>query len=192
MTAHSLFERGNAGGSSISFESKNYPGRFIRHAGFQLFVHANEASDLFKQDSSFNMRVANDKTSRSGVVVSFESVNYPGRFIRHSGFRGRIDPDDGAAVFKPDSSWILTVITATTTLQTQKVVGDNGTVSCATYCAGTGTRPWNNELPFWWGGAACVSAGKNADIPCDRVGADPQTPGQLICVCRQSPNTPWK
>jgi len=187
-----IVRAGNAGGISVSFESKNYPGRFIRHSGFQLYIHPSDGSDLFKADSSFYTRVASDPTTRLGKVVSWESVNYPGRFIRHAGFRGRIDQDDGSAVFKLDSSWTMTDLTAAASLARQTVFGDNGSVSCSTYCAGITSRPWNNELPFWWGGAACVTAGKNGNIPCNQVGADPLTPGQLICVCRQSPGTPWK
>lgn len=39
---------------------------------------------------------------------------------------------------------------------TQWAYGDNGTVSCNTYCAGTGGGPWNNEIPRSWNGANCV------------------------------------
>ena len=38
----------------------------------------------------------------------------------------------------------------------QWVHGDNGTVSCNTYCKGTGGGPWNGELPYTWNGAQCV------------------------------------
>lgn len=74
---------------------------------------------------------------------------------------------------------------------TQAVFGNNGTVSCATYCAGIAGAPWNNELPVAWGGATCASAGKTGNIPCTTVGVDPATPGQLQCVCQKSPSTPW-
>jgi len=69
----------------------------------------------------------------------------------------------------------------------QKVYGNNGTVSCDTYCRGTGGRSWNNELPQSWGGATCAAAGVNNDQPCSQV------KGSLTqCVCQKSPQTPWK
>ena len=73
----------------------------------------------------------------------------------------------------------------------QVVFGNNGTVSCATYCAGIAGAPWNNELPVAWGGAKCASAGKTGNIPCTTVEVDPATPGQLQCKCKKSPSTPW-
>lgn len=42
------------------------------------------------------------------------------------------------------------------------VVRNDGSVSGQRYCAGVGEKPWNNELPFTWMGAKCVSAGFNA------------------------------
>jgi len=56
--------------------------------------------------------------------------------------------------------------------QTQTVTGNNGTVSMNTYCAGTSGRPWNNELPYSWNGAKCIST--NYDdcntVPQDKYG----------------------
>ena len=73
----------------------------------------------------------------------------------------------------------------------QRVFADNGTASCTRYCGGLSGAPWNNELPVAWGGATCVSAGKNNNLVCSYVGADPATPGQLECLCQKSPSTPW-
>jgi hypothetical protein len=73
----------------------------------------------------------------------------------------------------------------------QRVFSDNGTASCTRYCGGVSGAPWNNELPVAWGGATCVSAGKNNNLACSYVGADPATPGQLECLCQKSPSTPW-
>ena len=73
----------------------------------------------------------------------------------------------------------------------QRVFADNGTASCTRYCGGVSGAPWNNELPVAWGGATCVSAGKNNNLACSYVGADPATPGQLECLCQKSPSTPW-
>jgi hypothetical protein len=55
--------------------------------------------------------------------------------------------------------------------QTQWVHGNNGSVSCQTYCAGTGNGPWNAELPAEWNGAISVGP--------DAVGPDG-------CLCMKS------
>jgi hypothetical protein len=62
----------------ISFESVNFPGYFIRHAGFRLYVHRRDGSGIFNDDSSFRAVPAlnNDLT-----MVSFQSSNFPDRFI---------------------------------------------------------------------------------------------------------------
>src|SRR5690606_35540599 len=37
--------------------------------------------------------------------VSFESVNRPGRYLRHSGYALRLDPDDGSSLFRADATF---------------------------------------------------------------------------------------
>jgi hypothetical protein len=41
--------------------------------------------------------------------------------------------------------------------RTQTVGGNNGSVSCETYCRGISGGPWNGELPKEWNGAKCKS-----------------------------------
>ena len=75
-----------------------------------------------------------------------------------------------------------------THLDTQFVYGDNGTVSCNTYCGGTGGQPWNNELPKDWNGARCIMT--SADIPnCNTTFK--YTPGASYCICAKT-GTGWK
>ena len=69
----------------------------------------------------------------------------------------------------------------------QKTYGNNGTVSCNTYCGGTGGGPWNNELPKEWNGAKCV--GVSAGIP-DCNSLFTYVPNQTYCVCERT-NTGW-
>jgi len=38
----------------------------------------------------------------------------------------------------------------------QRIYGNNGSVSCDTYCGGVGGGPWNGELPRSWNGARAV------------------------------------
>lgn len=79
--------RGLAGTGTISFESKNFPTYYLRHHHFRIKLHKLDSSPLFRQDASFK--------SRSGLALglwnvpldntlnSYESVNYPGFYIRH-------------------------------------------------------------------------------------------------------------
>jgi len=74
--------RGLYGGNTVSFESKNYPGYYLRHQEFRIKLHRPDGSDLFRQDASF--MVVPGLADLSGK--SFESVNYPGHYIRHRNF----------------------------------------------------------------------------------------------------------
>jgi hypothetical protein len=49
---------------------------------------------------------------------------------------------------------------------TQQVFGDNGSVSCDTYCGGSGGKPWNNELPVAWNGAKAAARSTNDTTDC--------------------------
>jgi hypothetical protein len=75
----------------------------------------------------------------------------------------------------------------------QRIFLNNGSVSCTKYCGGKGGNPWNSELPVAWGGASCLSAGKNNNLACSYVAVDPATAAavQLQCTCQKSPSTPW-
>ena len=72
----------------------------------------------------------------------------------------------------------------------QFISGNNGTVSCNVYCQGYMGSPWNNELPKSWNGATCKSGGRDGDIPCNKYGVDPKTPGLLHCIC-EATGTGW-
>ena len=93
-------------GVGISFRSVNYPAHFIRHSGGKCFIaKASESNDieLFKKDASWipHEGIADPQ----GPAVSFESVNYPGEYIRHSGGRVRKDQNDASHLFYEDATW---------------------------------------------------------------------------------------
>jgi hypothetical protein len=85
----------------LSFQSVNYPDRFVRHKNYQLWLDPNDGSDLFNSDATFRRRpgLADDR------FISLESVNYPGCFIRHKNYRLWIDPHDGSGLFKHDATF---------------------------------------------------------------------------------------
>jgi hypothetical protein len=73
-----IVRRGLANNSCVSFESRNFPGDFLRHQNFQLFKQPMDGSALFRQDATFC-----PQAGRSGTGTSFASLNFPTRFIRH-------------------------------------------------------------------------------------------------------------
>ncbi|MFA0963650.1 beta-1,3-glucanase family protein [Roseivirga sp. BDSF3-8] len=68
-------------GAGVSFESRNQPGRYLRHRGGEIWLDANNGSGLFAADATWYPRAG----LADGNKVSFESYNFPGRYIRHRG-----------------------------------------------------------------------------------------------------------
>ncbi len=90
-----------------SFESVNFPGRYLRHAAYRVRLDA-DTGGTFAADATW--------CSRTGLAVggmSFESVNLPGHYLRHYADNvylarsGGPNAWDGAAGFAADSTWDL-------------------------------------------------------------------------------------
>ncbi|MFY0576702.1 AbfB domain-containing protein [Cystobacter fuscus] len=96
---------GLAESSCYSFESRNFPGEYLRHSASRVRRDRRDGSALFDQDATFCAQ-----PGLSGSGVSFESFNYPGRYIRHyaaevwtaSGYGSTWDSAGG---FNADSTW---------------------------------------------------------------------------------------
>ncbi|KUL22100.1 AbfB domain-containing protein [Actinoplanes awajinensis] len=91
--------------SCYSFESVNYPGRFLRHADNRIRLAANDASALFAADATFCAR-----RGLGGVGVTFESINFPGRLLRHFDSQAWTAAGTGSSWDRPqtlsaDASW---------------------------------------------------------------------------------------
>ncbi len=71
---------GLAGSGTVSLESANFPGYFLRHKNFEVWVERNDGSSVFRSDASFLRRAG----LADAAGVSFESYNFAGRYIRHS------------------------------------------------------------------------------------------------------------
>ena len=87
---------------TASFESVNYPNRYMRHAFF-LGELTPISSDLDRNDATFVLRPG---LSGTPGAISFESINYPGQFLRHQNFRLKLNPDDGSPLFHQDASFL--------------------------------------------------------------------------------------
>ena len=66
-------------GQGVSFQSKNFPNRYLRHRDGRLFLDDFNDSNLYKEDATFIVKpgLADSK------LVSFQSLNFPQHYIRH-------------------------------------------------------------------------------------------------------------
>ena len=68
-----------------------------------MFIDQPDGSSLFLNDATWIVRDGLADDANSGV--SFESVNYPGQYLRYQNLRIRIDPLDGSQLFREDATW---------------------------------------------------------------------------------------
>jgi len=99
---------GLANPTCVSFESINRPGSYLRHQNFLLHLQPSDGSPLFAQDATFCPGAGN-----SGQGTSFQSVNFPGRFLRafadvlYVASNGGTNPWDTATGWAADTSWVV-------------------------------------------------------------------------------------
>jgi hypothetical protein len=99
-----IVRRGLANNACVSFESRNFPGDFLRHSNFQLFRQPNDGSALFRSDATFC-----PQAGQSGQGTSFASFNFPTRFIRHFNNTVFIASNGGPNAFDATASWAADV-----------------------------------------------------------------------------------
>lgn len=95
-----IVRTGLAAASCVSFESKNYPGDYLRHQNYQLYRQHNDGSALFAADATFC-----PQTGKSGQGVSLASANFPDRFVRHYNNTVYIASEGGSHDFDSASAW---------------------------------------------------------------------------------------
>lgn len=90
-------------GSGISIKAVNEEHHYLRPVHDKLVVNRLELTDEFKKEVSFLVRPGLTKASRG--YVSFESLQHPGKFLRHENFvfflREPSNPDDDRFSFRP-------------------------------------------------------------------------------------------
>jgi hypothetical protein len=79
---------GLAGTGTVSFESVNYPGYFLRHANYDFQLVRNDGTAQFAADATFNQVAGLADSTWS----SFQSYNHPDRYIRHYAYYLKLDP----------------------------------------------------------------------------------------------------
>ncbi|WP_125775072.1 glycoside hydrolase family 43 protein [Antribacter gilvus] len=93
---------GLAGNGTVSFQSVNYPGYYLRHQDYVVVLAQDDGSAGFKADASFTPVAG----LASSSWTSYRSSNYPDRYLRHYAYKLRIDPISTAteradATFRP-------------------------------------------------------------------------------------------
>jgi hypothetical protein len=101
-----VVRRGLADSSCYSLESRNFPGRYLRHANFRVRLDPDDGTQLFKEDATFCAF-----TGVSGVQL--RSFNIAGTSVRHYAeevwiaSNGGTHPYDSPTSYDRDTSWGL-------------------------------------------------------------------------------------
>ena len=84
-----------------SFRSWNYPDRYVRHRFSLGYIDPIVASDkLGRNDATFRL-----VPGLAGRCRSFESVNYPGHFLRQQNYRLKLAKQTDDQLFKEDATF---------------------------------------------------------------------------------------
>jgi hypothetical protein len=95
---------GLADGKLVSLQSALQTNYFMRHQGGQLKLHGLEDDGLFKSDATFR-KVAGLADPSDPTLVSFESFNYPGFYIRHRNGLLYIEKSEASVAYKQDATF---------------------------------------------------------------------------------------
>jgi hypothetical protein len=88
-------------GKEVSFQSSNYPDRYIRHRNGLGFIEP-ATDDLAKQDASFKI-----VPGLAGRCVSLESHNFPNHFLRHDRYRLKLALATDEQLFRDDATFCI-------------------------------------------------------------------------------------
>lgn len=93
---------GLAGNGTVSLESANFPGYYLRHRNYEIWLESDNGSSLFRADASFYRRSG----LASSAGVSLESYNFPGYYLRHYEYVMYLQ-QIGTATDQADATYIL-------------------------------------------------------------------------------------
>jgi hypothetical protein len=88
---------------SLQVTTPGFTNRYLRHMNSLAYTEVVTASSpaLLRNDATYTVRAGLANAS----CYSFESVNFPGQFLRHQNSRVRNSPDDGSALMRADATW---------------------------------------------------------------------------------------
>jgi peptidoglycan-N-acetylglucosamine deacetylase len=70
---------GLTGTGTVSVGSADFPGYYLRHKNFEVWLEKNDGTSTFASDASFHRRAG----LADSAGISYESSNYAGRHLRH-------------------------------------------------------------------------------------------------------------
>jgi Alpha-L-arabinofuranosidase B (ABFB) domain/Ricin-type beta-trefoil lectin domain-like len=91
--------------SLVSFQSRDEPGRYLRHSSFRLWSDSNDGSTQFKKDATF--RFASPFVGTDPHLRALEAANYAGMFWMRSGSTIVLSGYQNTDAFKSDATWWL-------------------------------------------------------------------------------------
>ncbi|MFG3642732.1 AbfB domain-containing protein [Micromonospora sp. NPDC047762] len=88
---------------SLQVTTPGFTNRYLRHQDSLAYTEVVDAASpsLLKADATYTIRPGLAGTG----CYSFESVNFPGQYLRHQNSRVRNSPDDGSALLRADATW---------------------------------------------------------------------------------------
>lgn len=89
---------GLANASCYSFESRNFPGEYLRHRASRVYKEAASGT-TFNADATFCAR-----EGLSGGATSLEAFSVPGSYLRHRNAELWVEPNTGGS-FAQDATW---------------------------------------------------------------------------------------
>ncbi|KAH7104198.1 alpha-L-arabinofuranosidase B [Auriculariales sp. MPI-PUGE-AT-0066] len=159
---------------SLGVTTSGFTDRYVRHSD-SLGITSTISDNLSRQDTTFRVRAG----LSDGTCWSFESRNYPGRYLRHQNSRVRLDSSDGTALFNSDATFCLRT-GKTSQGVSFEAIGQagkflrhiNGTVYIA---SNGGSNAWDSATSWaadvtwqvaspWWRSGADFSLGSRASL----------------------------
>lgn len=91
-------------GRHVALQPANYPTYLVRHYAWVARIDPVSPSSpaIDRADASFVVRAG----LRTGAGVSFESVNYPGYYLRMDGAAVTLSQDDGTAASRERATFV--------------------------------------------------------------------------------------
>ncbi|KAF7319889.1 Alpha-L-arabinofuranosidase B domain protein [Mycena kentingensis (nom. inval.)] len=109
LAASFTVRTGLANSACVSFESRDTPGSFLRHANFVLTLASNDGSQLMHEDATFCPQTPLNTAGTNAL----RAWGYPTRFFRHFNNNlfiannGGVHDFDSATSFNDDVSWAI-------------------------------------------------------------------------------------
>ena len=88
---------------SLEVTTPGYTDRYLRHRNSLAYTEVVTAGSpaLLKNDATYTIRPG----LADAACYSFESVNFPGQFLRHANSRVQNSVNDGSALLRADATW---------------------------------------------------------------------------------------